>query len=87
MRSLSGGEQEKPRRGVYLGAYAWVENLKPSAAQLTPVQLPDDLAKQFPGTTPIVSDPANAGYIHAPSMAHAETAAVLRSGYSANAAN
>jgi hypothetical protein len=87
MRSLSGAEGEKPRRGIYLGAYGWIENLKPSATQLNPVQLPDDLAKQFPGENPILSDSANAGYIHAPSMAHAETSAVLRSGYSANASN
>lgn len=86
MRNLT-GEEENPRRGVYLGAYGWVENLKPSTVQLNPVQLTDDLAKQFLGKTPILSDPANAGYVHASSMAHAETAAVLRSGYAANASN
>ena len=87
MRNLAGGQEQESNKGLYLGAYAWVENLKPSAARLEPVQLPDDLAKSFPGTFPLYSDPANAGYIHAPSMAHAETAAVLRSAYSANASN
>ena len=39
----------------------------------------------FAGPTPLVTDPANGGYIHAPSLPHARTAAVLRSGYLANA--
>src|ERR1700687_5182613 len=85
MRNLTGAKGQESRKGVYLGAYAWVENLRPSTVKLTPVRLSDDLAKNFSGTVPLVSDPTNAGYIHAPSMAHAEPAAVLRSGYSANA--
>jgi hypothetical protein len=87
MRSLPNGDngQTNTRTGVYLGAYAWVEDLRPSTAKLTPVRLPADVAKNFPETTPLFSDPANGGYIHAPSLAHAETAAVLRSGYLANA--
>ena len=32
-----------------------------------------------------MSDPANGGYVHAPSLPHATTAAILRSGYLANA--
>jgi len=47
-----------PAGGIVLGAYGWVENLRPE-----------------PQRTP------SAGYIHAPSLAHATTAAVLRSGY------
>ena len=42
--------------------------------------------KIFQGPTPIMSDPSNGGYIYAPSLQHAKTAAVLRSGYLANAA-
>jgi hypothetical protein len=73
------------RTGLYLGAYAWLEDLRPSAAKFTPVQMPGDVAKNFPGTTPLLADATNGGYIHAPSLPHAETAAVLRSGYVANA--
>jgi hypothetical protein len=73
--------------GIYLGAYAWVEHLKPSAAEIVPVQIPPELAAQFPGTEPLMTDPAGGGYIHAPSMQHADTAAVLRAGYLANADN
>ena len=79
------GGQDRPRGGVYLGAYAWVEDLRPSKSALAPVQLPPDLAKAFGGGTALMQHPENGGYIHAPSIPHARTAAVLRSGYLANA--
>ena len=78
-------QTQSTRTGLYLGAYAWLEDLRPSAAKLTPVQMPGDVAKNFPGTAPLFADATNGGYIHAPSLTHAETAAVLRSGYLANA--
>ncbi|MFL5897129.1 MAG: hypothetical protein ACJ76D_01490 [Solirubrobacterales bacterium] len=71
--------------GIYLGAYAWVEDLRPAGAQLEPVELPTDLEGTFTEQQPLRHDPANGGYIHAPSLTHARTAAVLRSGYLANA--
>ncbi len=85
----AGTQREGPeaRPGLYLGAYAWVEELRPSKSMLTTAQLPRDVAASFPGTTPILSDAANGGYIHAPSLPHAETAAVLRSGYLASASS
>jgi hypothetical protein len=52
VRRQSGNQQT-----IYLGAYGWVENVRPETA------------------TP------SWGYVHAPSLAHAATAAVLRSGY------
>jgi hypothetical protein len=84
MRSV-GSDQKQARSGVYLGAYGWVEDLRPSTAKLTGVELPGDLANSFADPQPLRADPQNRGYIHAPSLPHAETAAVLRSGYSANA--
>jgi hypothetical protein len=80
-----GDGETSPKTGVYLGAYAWVEDLRPSAKKPVAVRLPPDVAKNFPGPTPVVHDPANGGYIHAPSLTQARTAAVLRSGYLANA--
>lgn len=77
------GRQEQP--GSYLGAYAWLEDLRPRASQLTPAKVPADLQQAFAGPTPLLSDPANGGYVHAPSLGHARTAAILRSGYLANA--
>ncbi|MGI8329751.1 hypothetical protein ACRYCC_07275 [Actinomadura scrupuli] len=74
------------RRGVHLGAYGWLEDVRPRSGQLTPVQLSGELAAVFnpPGSAPLLHDPANGGYIHAPSPAQATTAAVLRAGYVAN---
>lgn len=84
-RYVQDGEKQTTRTGLYLGAYAWVEDLHPSTAKLSPVRLAPDIVKNFPGTSPLFSDATNGGYIHAPSLTHAETAAVLRSGYLANA--
>lgn len=69
--------------GLYLGAYAWVEDLKPSTDQVVPAQLPAELATQFPGATPLMVDSENGGFIHAPSIPHADAAAVLRAGFTA----
>ncbi|QDQ09593.1 hypothetical protein [Streptomyces spectabilis] len=75
-----------PRRGVHLGAYGWLEDVRPSSDQLTPVQLTGPLAQVFGGGAPLLHNPANAGFVHAPSPGHARTAAVLRAGYVANSA-
>jgi hypothetical protein len=85
MRTAQASEGVPARTGVYLGAYAWLEDLRPSKTHLTAAQVPPDLAGAFEGDTPLLSDPANGGYVHAPSLTHAKTAAVLRSGYLANA--
>lgn len=71
----------RQKTGLYLGAYAWVENLRPSTDKLVPTQLPAGLAAQFRGTTPLMTDANNGGYIHAPSIPHADAAAVLRAGF------
>lgn len=72
--------------GLYLGAYGWLENVRPENKTLTPVQLPPDLEDIFKAKeSPIFRDSSNGGYIHAPSLNHAVTAAVLRNGYLANA--
>ena len=48
MRNISDGEDRPVRQGVYLGAYAWLEELKPENKQLTPVRLDDPgLLKDF----------------------------------------
>lgn len=49
--------RDRSRKGVYVGAYGWIENLRLKAV------------------------PDSDGYIHAPSLTHAATAAILRSGY------
>ena len=53
----------------------------PPPINLSLSQLPPELAAQFPGTAPLMSDAQNGGYIHAPSIPHADAAAVLRGGF------
>jgi hypothetical protein len=75
--------------GLHLGFYGWVENLSPDAVGLQPAELPDSIRESVDGETPPVApllrDPTNAGFMHAPSINQAATAAVLRSGSLANA--
>jgi hypothetical protein len=60
--------------GVHIGGYAWLEDLRPRGVPVDAQPLPDEAG-------PLWRDPAGAGYVHAPSLAHATTAAVLRGGY------
>lgn len=81
------GDAGPRRQGVHLGAFGWVENLRPEANERDPVTLDAAEAEVFdgPGQPPLVRDSANAGHMLAPSLNHAATAAVLRNGYVANA--
>ena len=72
--------------GIYLGAYGWVEQLRPEGKDLHEVELPADLADVINAhdTVPLLKDPTNLGLIHAPSINHAATAAVLRNAHVAH---
>ena len=72
--------------GTYLGAYGWLEDVKPEGKTFTPVTLPADVGALVnkPGDAPLMRESTNLGLIHAPSLNHATTAAVLRNGYQAN---
>jgi hypothetical protein len=76
------------RRGVYLGAYGWLENLR-RRAPLENAALRGDLAAVFEpdGENPLLRDPTNGGFVMAPSISQAATAAILRAGYLANASS
>src|SRR5262249_19096998 len=78
----SGGAFENRVQGIHLGAFGWLENVRP-AAPLTPADtasLPASLHDpQRDGT--LFEQPDNAGFIHAPSLHHAVVAAVLRNAY------
>ncbi len=86
MRGNGPGAQAA-RPGIHLGAYGWLENVRPEPRTLEEVELEPELAEVFkrPQDLPLLRDSSNGGYIHAPSLNHAVTAAVLRSGYMANA--
>jgi len=73
------------RHGVHIGAYGWLEDIRPRNRGLEPVELPEDLAAVFGADPPLMRDPGNGGHLLAPSLNQAVTASVLRSGYLANA--
>jgi hypothetical protein len=77
-----------PAPGIHLGAFGWLEQLKPDAVLLPPPQLGEAEAAIFmrPREASLQRDPANGGHILSPSLNHAVTAAVLRNGYLSNAA-
>jgi hypothetical protein len=60
--------------GALIGGYGWVINLKPNLSQNLTITPPGH-------QTPVYQEPNNPGFIHAPSLAQATTAAVLRSGH------
>jgi hypothetical protein len=85
-RPTSSGKSDGPaapsrRFGIYLGSYGWLEDLRPSPpAEDVPLnEIPPDFVD--PTAAPIKYAQGNAGYIHAPSLTHAATAAILRNGY------
>ena len=73
--------------GIYLGAFGWLEDVRPRAQADTPVRLEGPLAEVFQrvNDAPLERDPANAGYIHAPSLNQAAAAAILNNAYRVNA--
>ena len=63
--------------GRYIGGYGWVENLVPQSlpTQVAATDVP-------PGEqTPLYTYPKDSGFIHAPSLAHASAAALLRNAH------
>ena len=65
--------------GAHVGAYGWVEDLRPDGD--------DELAENVPAaldgdpSRPVYRAEEKQGFVHAPSVDHAVTAAILRSGY------
>lgn len=88
MRNVRDGADVPAKQGIYLGGYAWLEDLKPDNKVLTPVELTDPtLIEKFgdPKDPPLNRDSTNQGYVHAPSVNHAVAAAVLRNGFISSA--
>ncbi|MGZ5904624.1 MAG: hypothetical protein ACXWKQ_04685, partial [Reyranella sp.] len=64
-------------QGAYVGAYGWVEKLRPTPA--SSVTAVTTLPAGEPG--PLVTRNNDPGFIHAPSMIHAAAAALLRNAH------
>ena len=62
------------RRGAVVGGYGWLEDVRPRPTATAAPITPDEPA-------PLAIDPTSAGFVHAPSLNQAATAALLRSGY------
>ncbi len=84
LTELRFGADGTVKPGLHLGAYGFLENVRPGTADLEPVALTGPLATVFAGGKPLLHDPANKGFAHTPSLGHARTAAVLRAGHVAN---
>jgi hypothetical protein len=72
--------------GLYIGAYGWVENLIPDWTARTRIPadaLPSSLRDAAAGPVFVSTD--NGGFVHAPSLQQACTAAVLRNAYLSHA--
>lgn len=79
-RGLPAGAQRERRKGIYLGAFGWVEHVHPALRTvLSPDSVPEPLRPA--GGQPVFDYPGNGGFVHAPSLDHAAAAAVMRSGY------
>lgn len=70
--------------GLHVGAFGWLEDLSPDGSRPLAAGVPPALAAG--SDSPIHLDQENQGFIHAPSVNHAITAAILRSGYLSEAA-
>ncbi|MEM7372559.1 MAG: hypothetical protein AAF587_28320 [Bacteroidota bacterium] len=84
MRYRQSSAHADVQEGLYIGAYGWVEDLTPDTRELSLVndlspELSDIFDPEQTGT--LQRDSSNLGYIHAPSLNHAMTGAVLRNAY------
>jgi hypothetical protein len=82
--STQGGGAQPKGGGLYLGAYGWLEQVRPKPKPVTAPDLPPVLAEAFKEGPPLQLDRTNGGHLHAPSMNQAVSAAILRAGELAN---
>ncbi|HEY3210693.1 MAG TPA: hypothetical protein VGL18_13055 [Actinomycetota bacterium] len=71
---------------LHLGAWGWLDGVRPSPGRWRVVseeELPAALRSAADGV--VVEDQQNGGFVHAPSLTHAVTAAVLRNAYLSHA--
>jgi hypothetical protein len=70
--------------GIIIGGYGWIEDVVPQPRQpMPPPPPPADDPPRPELAAPLYVSEGNLGYVQAPSIAHATTAAILRSGHTA----
>ena len=82
---INAKEEQDRKKGIYLGAYGWVENVRPSGKRM---EVPrDTIPEQLRPVDqrPLYEYSGNGGFVHAPSINHASAAALLRAGYMSHA--
>lgn len=83
-KQRKGAEGTQRAMGVYLGAYGWLENVRPSNRhEIAKGTVPCPLLPK--NNAPLFEYSDNGGFVHAPSLNHASTAALLRAGYMSHA--
>lgn len=84
-RNIAGDDDRtKRKKGVFLGAYGWLENVRPAPRQQVALDtVPEKLRPA--DNEPLFEYRDNGGFVHAPSINHASAAAILRSGYVSHA--
>ncbi|MCA6363479.1 MAG: hypothetical protein IM638_10610 [Bacteroidetes bacterium] len=72
---------QRPDNGIYIGAYGYLENVKPDRSSR--VKIPESMlpVEMQENKNNLYRVPAGGGYIHAPSLNHATAATLLRNGY------
>ncbi|MEP7012244.1 MAG: hypothetical protein ABJC13_18125 [Acidobacteriota bacterium] len=80
-RRLAYQRHRQQTPGTHLGAYGWVEDVRPAKDRrmVQAAQIPGELQPAIDG--PVVTYANNGGFVQAPSLTHAVTAAVLRNAY------
>ena len=96
LQDQRGSDQQRDDRqkGIYLGAFGWVEHVRPqSKTFINPENLPPSLKPQdtqpvleeddvvAPGTPQTGHGSRKGGFVHTPSLNHASAAALLRNAY------
>src|SRR5690606_6262795 len=69
--------------GIHVGGYGWLERVVRKSGTEEVFTREGDLGERFAGSQ-LQKDSTNLGHIHAPSLDHAVTAAILRNGHVAN---
>ena len=79
-RNLGAGAADRVT-GLFIGAFGYLQNLRPAPDARRPVADESLAAELRTGVSNLFEQVGNGGYVHGASMAHATAAALLRNGY------